>query len=182
MPSAFHRLTTHTLQRRLTGLGERRRTPRRLRTERQQRARQAADQFGLGSCRGRLVVSTPRQRLSRDEDAGLRTRQCPILGRLNTGDGSPFAIPRLGLVAGLAKPRRTSSFSMARRVRMSRATSSAFLASWAHGSVRAAQCLTGKALCLTGKIHCEGNSIPMHFSRYQKRFFGEGLTRTCEHA
>jgi len=129
LPSAFHRLTTHTLQRRLTGLGERRRTPRRLRTERQQRARQAADQFGLGSCRGRLVVSTPRQRLSRDEDAGLRTRQCPILGRLNTGDGSPFAIPRLGLVAGLAKPRRTSSFSMARRVRMSWATSSAFLAS-----------------------------------------------------
>jgi transposase len=33
-------------------LGERGRTPRRSRTERQQRARQAADQVGLGTCRG----------------------------------------------------------------------------------------------------------------------------------
>lgn len=34
------------------GLGERGQTPRRSRTERQQRARQAADQVGLGTCRG----------------------------------------------------------------------------------------------------------------------------------
>ena len=34
------------------GLGERGRTPRRLRTERQQRAGQAADQVGFGTCRG----------------------------------------------------------------------------------------------------------------------------------
>ena len=34
------------------GLGERGRTPRRSRTERQQRAGQAADQVGFGTCRG----------------------------------------------------------------------------------------------------------------------------------
>ena len=34
------------------GLGERGRTPRRSRTERQQRPRQAADQVGLGTCCG----------------------------------------------------------------------------------------------------------------------------------
>src|ERR1700674_1561399 len=42
------------------GLGERGRTPRRSRTERQQRARQAADQVGLGTCRGERKANAAR--------------------------------------------------------------------------------------------------------------------------
>jgi len=49
--------------------------------------------------------------------------------RLNIGDGTPFAIPGLCFVAGLGISRaETGRLSMARRVRMSSATSSTFLA------------------------------------------------------
>ncbi|MEY9387592.1 hypothetical protein ABIF93_005849 [Bradyrhizobium japonicum] len=42
------------------GLGERGRTPRRSRTERQQRAGQAADQVGFGTCRGKRKANAAR--------------------------------------------------------------------------------------------------------------------------
>src|SRR5665647_3085902 len=42
------------------GLGERGRTPRRSRTERQQRAGQAADQVGFGTCRGERKANAAR--------------------------------------------------------------------------------------------------------------------------
>ncbi len=42
------------------GLGERGRTPRRSRTERQQRAWQAADQVGFGTCRGERKANAAR--------------------------------------------------------------------------------------------------------------------------
>ena len=42
------------------GLGERGRTPLRSRTERQQRAWQAADQVGFGTCRGKRKANAAR--------------------------------------------------------------------------------------------------------------------------
>src|SRR6202041_3332506 len=60
-----------------------------------------------------------------DDEADVEAAHC----RLNAGDGAPFAIPGLGLVAGLGIAAQNRQFSIARRVRMSSATSSAFLAS-----------------------------------------------------
>src|SRR5258707_8556338 len=86
------------------------RMPSRLRTEREQRAGQAAEEVGFGTCRGERKANaagglddpggdfqetkTQRRELGKaDVEAEHR--------RLNTGDGAPFAIPGLCLVARL---------------------------------------------------------------------------------
>ena len=76
--------------------------------------------FGLAACAIQALVD-PLGRAdieAGDDEADVEAE----LRRLNTGDGAPFAIPGLCLVARLRIAAQNGKFSMARRVRMLSAT------------------------------------------------------------